>query len=159
MIWVRSGPSGPIELTRFVSDKPSRDVKALRKSMEEVEAHWNRVFDGSVLPNAEDVHSKHVAEPLAKLRDALTEYERLIPGNPQDTSCWEDAAVSLAVVLKWIVRRSASNVRPGLSKGGPSMTFIMEGLRELGWANQVRPTEDAVLQFLKRYKKHGDITI
>lgn len=163
VIWVRSGPCGPIELPRVVSDRPSRDLSALRKSMEEVEAHWDRVFESSTLPNAGDVHSGYVVQPLAKLRDALNAYERLIPQNSQLSESWEDAAVSLAIVLKWIVQRSGSNVHSGLSKGGPSMTFIMDGLRKLGWASHATPTEDSVVQSLKRYKKRserdGDITI
>lgn len=153
-IWLLPGPIGPMNLPHWVSGRPARDLVALRNSISEVEAHWTRV-----MPDGHPAFAGHIAEPLARLRSALDEYERLIPDNPKNLERWEDAAVALALVFKWVVQRSGSNTHPGLSKGGPSMTFIMSGLRESGWASDRTPSEDAVLQFMKRYRKNRDIPV
>ena len=162
VIWVWSGPIGPIKRQVLLSAKPSRHLTALRNALPEAESYWQWVMDGlgggdptqGQLTDMKAHYAKEIIEPLGRLKRALDECESLLQKAPSDfKESWENAAVSLATVFGWAVSRSGSNARSGLSKGGPSFTFVYEGLRFLGWVIGSSPTEDAVLQFLKRHRK------
>ena len=164
-VWVFGARIGDNHPAKSVSDKPLRYAKSLLGSLTEVDQHWAAVLQGSIerAPNSaiadliRDDLQKAVGAPLARLRAALDECLPLLDEFPRDfVDDWDLAARSLHTVFTWAVQRSGSNVHAGLSKGGPAMSFVMDGLGRLGWLEDRKVTEDAVMQFLKRDRKQQD---
>jgi hypothetical protein len=159
VIWTGHGPMGNIERTRDISDKPHRYMTALAGSLDEVESFWTKVTQHAVAraPNEQEAElaingmQATVFEPLARLRKAMDECAPLVAERPKDfVEGWDLSAKGLATVFRWVVARSGSNVRSGLSPNGPAIKFIMDGLSILGWRRGNQPTEDAVIKYLRR---------
>jgi hypothetical protein len=158
IIWTPHGPFGPVTRDKSISDRPEKYAKSLEGALDEVDKYWRDIFEFLSLPQEpsadtvgkRQIVARQVFEPLGRLRSALHECKDLIAQQPVTfVESYKNAAWEFYLVLTWVVSRNGSNKVLGLSKGGPAMTFICNGLTRLGWTF----TEDAVLQFLKRRRK------